>query len=149
MTIENFFGSREEYRSMLDGKILWKENCPFCDENLDSRAILWEGKFWRIVYNKYPYSWNHQHLMVIPKKHIIFSHQLTAEEYSEMPIIQDFMKNFFGDEIYFSFTRESLLWNRSVEHLHMHFLPGILQGKFLRKMLELQWYPIQENLHIN
>jgi hypothetical protein len=36
--------------------------------------------------------------------------------------------------------------NRSVEHLHMHFLAGKLQWRYLRKMLENQWFPIKEDL---
>lgn len=50
------------------------------------------------------------------------------------------MKKFFLDKLYFSFIRENFHENiadgRSVEHWHMHFLPGKLEGKFLRKMLE-------------
>ncbi|MEI6710855.1 MAG: hypothetical protein WCK88_00910 [bacterium] len=35
--------------------------------------------------------------------------------------------------------------NRSIEHLHIHFLPGKLQGMYLRKMLENQGFPIKED----
>lgn len=55
------------------------------------------------------------------------------------------MREFFGDTEYFSCTRESI-GNRSVEHLHIHFIPGVLKGKFLRKMLELQGFPIKQTL---
>jgi diadenosine tetraphosphate (Ap4A) HIT family hydrolase len=41
------------------------------------------------------------------------------------------------------------MWNRSVEHIHIHFIPGRLQWKYLRKMLENQGYPIHQELDIN
>jgi diadenosine tetraphosphate (Ap4A) HIT family hydrolase len=60
------------------------------------------------------------------------------------------MKNFFeesGEQDYFSSTRETM-GNRSIEHYHMHFLPGRLQGKFLRCMLEGQGFPITAEVQI-
>jgi hypothetical protein len=36
--------------------------------------------------------------------------------------------------------------NRSVEHYHMHFIAGKLQGKYLRNMLMNQGFPIEEDL---
>jgi diadenosine tetraphosphate (Ap4A) HIT family hydrolase len=38
--------------------------------------------------------------------------------------------------------------NRSVEHFHIHFVPWKLQGKYLRKMLQNQGFPIVENLDL-
>jgi diadenosine tetraphosphate (Ap4A) HIT family hydrolase len=62
-----------------------------------------------------------------------------------MKDIYKFVKEYFWDEKYFSCTRESIA-NRSVEHIHMHFIPGKLQWKYIRKMLENQWFPIVQEL---
>jgi diadenosine tetraphosphate (Ap4A) HIT family hydrolase len=83
--------------------------------------------------------------MAIPFEHKKFSYELTHDEIGELPEIYTFMKEYFGEIPYFSCTRETLS-NRSVEHYHMHFIPGALQGKFLRKMLEGQGFPIHEDL---
>jgi hypothetical protein len=39
--------------------------------------------------------------------------------------------------------------HRSIEHFHIHYIPGKLQWKYLRKMLEWQGFPIQEDLQYN
>jgi diadenosine tetraphosphate (Ap4A) HIT family hydrolase len=38
--------------------------------------------------------------------------------------------------------------NRSVEHYHIHFIPGRLQGKFIRCMLQGQGFPIEAEVKI-
>jgi diadenosine tetraphosphate (Ap4A) HIT family hydrolase len=85
--------------------------------------------------------------MATPYEHKAFFHDLTSDEISELKDIHAFMKQYFGNKEYFSSTRETLA-NRSVEHYHMHFIPGQLQGAYLRKMLENQGFPIQEELDI-
>lgn len=78
--------------------------------------------------------------MAVPIRHVQFVDELNSNEFSELPQVHAFVKEFFvkdGQEHYFSATRETM-GNRSVEHYHMHFVPGILQGKFVRCMLENQ-----------
>lgn len=78
--------------------------------------------------------------MAIPIRHVPFSHELTSEETAELPSVYAFAKEFYGENAYFSCTRESM-HNRSVEHLHIHFIPGQLQKEWLIKMLETQGFP--------
>ena len=85
------------------------------------------------------------HLMAVPYEHIAFSTDLTIEHLKELELVHKFVAKYFAGRNYFSFTRESLSW-RSVEHLHMHFLPWIIQGKYLRHMLMNQWFPIKQDL---
>lgn len=143
----NFWTRRDLHKAMWGKKIYGKDDCPFCFPQQEDNERLWNGEYWSIFYNKYPYSWNDQHLMAVPNKHKHFSHELTHDELSELSTVYAFMHDYFWDNHYFSFTRESFA-NRSVEHLHIHFLVGKLQGRFLRKMLELQGYPIVEDLRI-
>lgn len=116
---------------MIGKGMLGRDRCPFCEEKLDRDAVLWEGKNWRIFYNKYPYTGTSEHIMAVPKNHKKFSNEFTAEEWAEMNEIHNFVKKFYGDKLYFSFTRENFDAvnndGRSVEHWHMHFLPGSLQ----------------------
>lgn len=146
-------GSREEYGQITSKWMIGRENCPFCPPNLNPEYTLWEWKFWRIVHNKYPYTGTHEHLMAVPIVHHKFASEFSIDEWAEMSKIHSFMEKFFGEKLYFSFTRENFHENiadgRSVEHWHMHFLPWRLQGKFLLKMLELQGFPVVQDLKID
>jgi len=137
--------TRKEYHSKKWKKIYGLEDCPFCDNSKVKK--IWEWKYWYIVRNFAPYSGDEKHLMVIPHKHKKYSIELSKEEFWELVEIHKFMKDFYQDENYFSVIRETM-WNRSVEHLHIHFIPWRLQWKYLRKMLENQWFPIKEDLKI-
>jgi diadenosine tetraphosphate (Ap4A) HIT family hydrolase len=64
--------------------------------------------------------------MATPYEHKAFSHELGSDEIAELQDIYAFMKVYYGEKNYFSSTRETLA-NRSVEHYHMHFIPGALQ----------------------
>lgn len=141
--------SREEYHKILWKKwYIWLNECPFCPmSKKEDTTRIWSWKYWFIIYNIASYSWDHRHIMAIPHRHVIYSRDLNERECAELPIVHEQVKNFFWDEEYFSFTRETFGdWAcRSVEHLHMHFLVGRLYGSYLRKMLQDEWYPIEEN----
>lgn len=140
-------GKREEYHKLLGHGILGKDECPFCDLEWNKNRIIWRGKYWYLIHNKYPYSGNEKHIMAVPYRHIQFSTDLSAQEHLEMGDVYEAVKRFYGEENYFSATRETMA-NRSIEHLHMHFIPGKLQWKYLRCMLENQGFPIDAEVKI-
>lgn len=142
-------GTREDYKKLLNGKgIIGREGCPFCDQEKMQDDSIWRGKYWFLCYNKYPYSGNNEHIMAIPYDHKIFATDLSSEEWQELWEVHNHVKKIYGEKSYFSFTRETLSNGtqdaRSIEHMHTHFLPWKLQGKYLRKMLENQGFPITE-----
>lgn len=139
--------SREEYHKKVWKEMYGKEDCPFCKKDEQKWHIVWEWKYWYILHNLWSYCWDHRHIMAVPYEHIKVSMDLNEKHFLELSEIYKFVDTFFAWENYFSFTRESM-WNRSVEHLHMHFLVWKLQWKFLRKMLEKQGYPIKQDLEI-
>lgn len=142
--------SRDEYKKILNWWVLWRDRCPFCadGELFDKDMLIWEGDFWVIMRNKFPYTGNDKHLLVTPKRHVILSSEITEREWWEFVYIHNFMREFFWENEYFSFTRETYFneSDRSVEHLHMHFVPWSIKWKFIRKMLELQGFPITQEL---
>ena len=77
--------------------------------------------------------------MLVPIAHRKFSHEVSSEEYGELPTVYTKIEKFYAGKEYFSFTRESFA-ERSVEHLHTHFLPGDLKRITLVKMLEGQGF---------
>lgn len=138
---------RTEYDKNVGNYLFGEDDCPLCQELEKNELILWKGRNWFILHNLYPYSWDRDHLMAVTCIHKKFSYQLTPDETQELQEVYGFMKNYYGDKDYFSCTRETMA-HRSIEHFHMHFIPGKLQGKWLRKMLEWQGFPIQEDLKI-
>ncbi len=137
--------TREEYHTTKWKKVFSKDDCPFCDLESNKERILWRWKYWFIIQNKYPYSGQENHLMLVPYLHKIFSHELNSGETEELAEAYKWIKQFYSEQIYFSCTRESMA-NRSVEHFHTHFLPGKLQWKYLRNMLMNQWFPVVQYL---
>lgn len=140
--------TREDYHKIKQKEAYGREDCPFCDLETNKDYIIWRGKYWFLIHNKFPYSWNQKHIMALPYEHKKFSIELNEKELIELKEVYKFVKKWFWEESYFSCTRESM-WNRSVEHIHIHFIPWRLQWKYLRKMLENQGYPIQQELDIN
>lgn len=140
------FLTREEY-SHIHKKYKQEWYCPFCDKEGRKEQIIWEWEYWYLLHNFAPYSWDHRHIMAVPKEHIKLHYQLPHHYFIELQQVHTEVKKFFNDEHYFSFTRETLSETvRSIEHLHIHFLVGNLEWKYLRKMLEEQWYPIKQDL---
>ncbi len=137
--------TREEYHMTKGKKVFWKEDCPFCDLEANKERIIWRGKHWFFIQNKYPYSGEENHIMLVPFQHILYSYELQTEQTQELVEAYKFVKEFFWEQMYFSCTRETID-NRSVEHFHMHFLPWRLQWKYIRNMLMNQGFPVVQNL---
>lgn len=139
--------TRDEYHAIKwHWERYWKDDCPLCDIiNLNKENLVWKWKHWFIVHNIYPYSGTEEHLMAVPITHKIFFTELNENEILELKDIHLFMKDYFTWKEYFSCNRESLA-NRSIEHLHIHFIPWKLQWKYLRKMLMDQGFPIIEHI---
>lgn len=143
--ISRLMPTREEYHKIKWNKTFGKDDCPFCDIPANEGHIIWKGKYWYIIHNIYPYSGEENHLMLVPFRHVVFSHQLSSDETQELSQGYNKIKEFYGEELYFSFTRETMA-NRSIEHLHIHFVPGKLQGKYIRNMLMHQGFPVVQHL---
>jgi len=115
----------------------WKSNCPFCEDKTD--LLVWEWKYLRIIHNKFPMLWRKDHLMIIPKRHVILTSDLSDEELLEMREAEKQMEKIYDWEKYFSFIRQAPE-NRSLEHLHYHYLPGNLWYRTVEDILREQWY---------
>jgi diadenosine tetraphosphate (Ap4A) HIT family hydrolase len=116
-------------------KIIWKENCPFCHiVDDEKKLILFETKYWEIRYNKYPYWWIKNHLLLFPKRHIELAKELNKDELSDLENIHKYLYNFYDKQQYFSFIRETFEW-RSIKHLHYHYLPWNIHWDDFAKIL--------------
>ncbi|MCP4523779.1 MAG: HIT family protein [Candidatus Gracilibacteria bacterium] len=125
-------GTRDEWSKIMP-KDMGKSNCPFCD--ISKTPVLKVFTHWFICYNKYPYGGNKNHLLLIPKKHKQFASLLSPEETQELPLIEKFLEKHFNKTDYFSFTRHTYQ-GRSLEHLHYHYLPGIVTPSDIELILQ-------------
>ncbi|MCH8519119.1 hypothetical protein LAT59_05160 [Candidatus Gracilibacteria bacterium] len=114
-------------------------NCPFCDKNINKEYIIFETKYWQVIHNKFPVLGLKEHIMAIPKAHIRLAHEIPAEIMAEYPLVEKFVYDFYQGGSYFTFMRESLQ-NRSLEHIHYHFLPGKINYKHLEYILGEQGF---------
>ncbi|MDD2907935.1 MAG: hypothetical protein PHH98_04810 [Candidatus Gracilibacteria bacterium] len=118
------FGDRKKYSEQ--NIFLTKEICPFCKIEEDEKPLLvHKTKYWEIRYNKYPYYGHKQNLLVFPIEHKIHTIELSDEELIDYKNIEIYMKDYFGERNYFSLIRQTT-GGRSAEHLHYHYLEGIL-----------------------
>ena len=115
------FGTREEWDKRPE-KLIWKNNCNFCNTEKISDYILWEWSFWNVIVNKNPYTWDARHIMAVPIEHLELWTEIPGEAWAEMLDVHRFVKKYFWEDDYFSFTRETFS-NRSLKHYHTHFLP--------------------------
>lgn len=137
--------TRNEYYSKKWKKVYWEDDCPFCKTEEQEWHTIWKWKYWYILHNLYPYTWDERHLMVVPYVHKKYYLELTDEEILDYKNACIFIREFYWDKNYFSCLRETMA-NKSIEHLHYHFISWKLQWKYLRKMLMDQWFPIIEDL---
>ena len=115
------FKNRQEYEK---AKLYFNlENCPFCTK-LEKEKIIFETKFWFVMPNDNPYFDDKNNLMAIPKRHIEFTTDLKEEELIDFLEIEKFMQKYYDWKEYFSFIRQTKS-NKSVEHMHYHYLVGI------------------------
>lgn len=89
-------GTRQDYHNFLNGReLLEAHECPLCDIEGNKNITLWEGKYWILLYNKYPYTGNDQHIMAIPRTHKEFFIEFTEEEVTELKQVHAEVKKFF------------------------------------------------------
>ena len=122
--------TREEY-SKRKIRYFTKENCPFCTD-LENNEIIFETEKWIVAHNKYPYFWDKKWLLAFPKRHIWLTIELNNEELIDLIEVEKFMVDFYKWNDYFSFIRQTKS-NKSIEHIHYHYLPWTLSAK------EIEW----------
>jgi len=118
---------REEYDKRKI-RYFWKDNCPFCTNLKENNEILFENNFWIVVKNKYPYFNCSKWLLAFPKKHKELTSELENEELISFVEVEKFMKNFYWENDYFSFIRQTKS-NKSVEHMHYHYILGNISAE--------------------
>ena len=100
--------------------------CPFCPEHIKNihKNPIEEKEFWLVTNNMYPYKPTKRHLLIIHKKHIEHSNDLSKEAWIELlNIVQKENKklNIEGGTFLMRFGK-SKYTGSSVSHLHCQLL---------------------------
>ena len=129
-----FWTSQEWWKIKPDD--LCESDCPFCSDRWE--YTIWKWEYFYITHALYPYNGNTDHLLVIPYRHVRETNLLTHNEFASLKEVEIFMKEYYSaHDDYFSFIRETK-WNKSVAHLHYHFLPGQITTKAIAEMIQKQ-----------
>lgn len=121
---------------------LWSKQCAFCEENLEKEYCIYETEHWRILHNKFPVLWLRNQIMAIPKYHYKMAYEIPEHVMADYVNIEKYVYDFYKWWSYFTFMRESIQ-NRSLEHIHYHFLPGKINYKHLEYILMDQGFTNQ------
>lgn len=112
---------------------IWKQDCPFCKQE-EISLVIKEFKYWKIIKNKYPYIWVSKHILVVPYKHREYTKDLSKNEFAELKDIEKYMAEYFSQENYFSFIRQTNE-SKSIKHLHYHYINATLYSDKLETIL--------------
>jgi diadenosine tetraphosphate (Ap4A) HIT family hydrolase len=100
--------------------------CPFCAEN--RQRILTENKTAFLTLARAPY--HEDHLLAIPKRHILKLSELTKEEWKDLSEMVFAAQNLINKK-YLNFSilyREGNNSGKSVSHAHFNIIPKTLVG---------------------
>ena len=122
-----FAAVRTGYQLKTMRIIRQKGHCPFCPENLSlyhKEPVTWEGKYWLVTDNQWPYPGKNVHKLVISKKHVEDIGELesgASEELVEIVKMTEKETGIRGGAIGFRFG-DPILSGASVKHLHFQII---------------------------
>lgn len=109
----------KKFRKTLD-------KCPFC--KIDKEEILEENDSAAILMSRAPYV--KDHLLVIPKKHVVNLSELDSKERDELFrlvfLAQDKIQKIHGD--FSTLYREGDKIGKSIPHAHFNIVPKLVLG---------------------
>lgn len=101
------------------------DKCLFCDEEFYTEdKMVYENKFWRVVYDQYPVS--RGHVLIIPKHHIESVFKLTFEYLSLFSVINKVKKILdekFNPDGYNIGINDGVCAGQTINHMHIHLIP--------------------------
>jgi diadenosine tetraphosphate (Ap4A) HIT family hydrolase len=104
------------------------KTCPFCE--LEKNEIIKQNKFAILTLAKAPYT--KDHLLVLPKKHILKLNSLTSKEKQALERLEYYALK----KLHKKYKNVSILYRegnkkevgKSIDHLHIHLIPNMQIG---------------------
>lgn len=101
--------------------------CPFCPEHLlaiHAAPIEWQGEWWSVTKNDYPYEGTETHYLLILRPHMTRVDELPPEAMTEFGAhIARLSKEVPGGAVLMRWGDISMT-GASIAHLHAHFIVG-------------------------
>ena len=106
-----------------------EEGCVFCNRlacDDQEHFVLYRGRYWYIILNRYPY--NNGHLLLVLSRHLSHLGGCTAEEMQEMGLLLKLMEQALQEAYRPQGINSGYNGGESAgagipEHLHLHMLP--------------------------
>jgi ATP adenylyltransferase len=101
--------------------------CPFCREHLASyhkNPILIEGEHWLVTTNMYPYENAKYHFLLIHKKHIANTKEMTPEAFGELQQHIEWITEEYKcpGGTFMMRCGDTSVTGATVTHIHSHFV---------------------------
>ena len=117
------------------------KKCPF--DNIKKAEILYSNNSAYVILAKAPYT--KDHLLVVPKRHLIKISQLNKKEKKDLEYLVFFVLKKLHDK-YKNVTilyREGILEEvgKSINHLHVHIIPNMKIGAYDINLEKRKIYP--------
>jgi dihydrofolate reductase len=111
--------------------------CPFCPggKTHQTQGIIFENEAWWVTHNTHPLTHSELSLVLVPKRHVIFAHELHADEVAYERLMLQEIEKMFGLEGWARTVCEGepMRTGATVRHLHYQLLvpePGKAVQKF-------------------
>lgn len=112
--------NRENYKQALP-----KNECVFCIGDTEMECPSLFGKFWKVRVNRYPYM--DGNVMIVPKRHVEKTSDLTAEEWAEFGQVlantQESLEKAFNCKSFNIGLNLGPESGASIAHLHWQMIP--------------------------
>lgn len=132
LNVEKYYKDNSELIKKIK-RIMENGICPFCWENSRNQGynFVAETGRWYIVENPYPYNDSALHLLILPKRHVIFLKALCREEWIQMAeILSIISKKYpFLTKGYGLAVREGRVGGATLFHLHWHLIVPKVESK--------------------
>lgn len=97
--------------------------CPFCQngETYQTQPVIYENANWWISRNAHPLNGTSEHLIIVPKRHLRYSRQLSTLEWNDFHTLLDWIKNNLSMKgtVFYWREGEMLVTGATVAHLHI------------------------------
>ena len=102
------------------------KECLFCDDDFfNEDNLIYENKYWRVVYDRFPVC--NGHILIIPKRHIESFFELNVIEMSSLPKVFVDVKNIliekYKPEGYNIGINDGIASGQTIKHMHIHMIP--------------------------
>ena|SRR5579872_7472531 len=99
--------------------------CPFCNEKIVERQIVFHEHELLVLHDRAPLSKGH--LLIVPKRHVANAHELSPQEWKEfasiLPRILNIYREAFYTDQYLLLEKNGPYAGQTVKHVHFHVIP--------------------------